>query len=341
MRRITSAVALVTLTVILMVSLDAVARNRIYSPTLGRFLQRDPIGYKGGNNIYEFEGSNPLSNLDPSGLLQRRQVEWLVKSYLGQKGWNIDTAPRLDVRDKVLALKQELIKNFPKGGFDKKDPRWNEDDDIALQDAVDKQRAEKKGPLAGFPGDTFKPMTAMEAHEAVQKAIQVYKAQGGTLAVDETLLLAWAMKESSWNVAASAYGASASEASRDSLVSTAVGAMQTTRDAYVLYAHPPKLGPVFSTRQWSEEMLSDPVASMVVALFMLQNGPGKTIEEKLGGYRGSHDKTANQAYSNRVMLGKSWIEDYFKTHGKSIEKMNVGEGVDFVNRLWNLIRRGM
>lgn len=39
-----------------------------YSPTLGRFLERDPEGYVDGMNTYEFVGSNPVNRLDPLGL---------------------------------------------------------------------------------------------------------------------------------------------------------------------------------------------------------------------------------------------------------------------------------
>jgi len=43
-------------------------RNRMYSPQLGRFLQRDPSGYQDGINLYAFERNNPLRYLDAMGL---------------------------------------------------------------------------------------------------------------------------------------------------------------------------------------------------------------------------------------------------------------------------------
>jgi RHS repeat-associated protein len=44
-------------------------RNRYYDARTGRFLQRDPIGYDGGqSNFYAYCGSNPINVADPSGL---------------------------------------------------------------------------------------------------------------------------------------------------------------------------------------------------------------------------------------------------------------------------------
>ncbi len=42
-------------------------RNRTYSPVLGRWIQRDPIGYAGGINVYEYVGGRPVTAVDPRG----------------------------------------------------------------------------------------------------------------------------------------------------------------------------------------------------------------------------------------------------------------------------------
>jgi RHS repeat-associated protein len=45
-------------------------RARMYSPTLGRFLQADPVGYSAGVNLYAYVGNDPLNFTDPSGLVK-------------------------------------------------------------------------------------------------------------------------------------------------------------------------------------------------------------------------------------------------------------------------------
>lgn len=43
-------------------------KARMYSPTLGRFMQIDPVGYNAGMNMHSYVGGDPINRNDPSGL---------------------------------------------------------------------------------------------------------------------------------------------------------------------------------------------------------------------------------------------------------------------------------
>lgn len=53
---------------------------RYYNPQLGRWLSRDPIGERGGINLYHFLCNNPQNDVDPLG--EDGWKEWIVKLLL-------------------------------------------------------------------------------------------------------------------------------------------------------------------------------------------------------------------------------------------------------------------
>jgi RHS repeat-associated protein len=44
-------------------------KRRYYDAVTGRFIQKDPIGIIGGLNVYTYAGNNPVTYMDPEGLM--------------------------------------------------------------------------------------------------------------------------------------------------------------------------------------------------------------------------------------------------------------------------------
>ncbi|GMU53255.1 MAG: hypothetical protein AMXMBFR33_24010 [Candidatus Xenobia bacterium] len=86
-------------------------RQRFYDPTLGRFISRDPIGFRGGLNRYVYARNNPINRVDPSGLAAffygssdaKTELVRLLRAYSGLNsiGWDPNDSDKLIIGDEA------------------------------------------------------------------------------------------------------------------------------------------------------------------------------------------------------------------------------------------------
>ncbi|MBI5764011.1 MAG: RHS repeat-associated core domain-containing protein [Planctomycetes bacterium] len=137
---------------------------RHYSPQLGRWLQRDPIGYAGGSvNLYEYAVSAPLFWIDPYGLdlITFSSIQGLTSSPIGGHHW-VPQAVRRNHLDDLSPEADGVLKKNTSGPLD--DHGWTKEH-LEYNDEVDKelQKFKKKKGIS-----KARKMNEAEAKEFVE-----------------------------------------------------------------------------------------------------------------------------------------------------------------------------
>ena len=79
--------------------------HRYYDPTVGRWINRDPIGYEGGINIYGYCGNNPVNGLDTEGFVN------MVHAYI-DSDWFQQVEDYRDAMNDALTARNAAIEKL-------------------------------------------------------------------------------------------------------------------------------------------------------------------------------------------------------------------------------------
>ncbi len=133
-------------------------RNRTYSPVLGRWIQRDPLGYKDGANLYGYVGGGVIGLVDADGAMGSRPkpITMAFPPPTGNSG--NDAQEYLDLlKDKGKEIAEEFLKEAAKQYAD------NGDSD-SLANALDQ--------LAKTAGKAFSKALTAAGDAALKKGLE-------------------------------------------------------------------------------------------------------------------------------------------------------------------------
>jgi RHS repeat-associated protein len=96
---------------------------RDYDPSIGRYVESDPIGLDGGMNTYAYVDSNPLGVTDPAGLSPIKLIALCAKGYKTIKTVGFEEAVRMARQGKnILAGSRDEAKKIANAASGGKKP---------------------------------------------------------------------------------------------------------------------------------------------------------------------------------------------------------------------------
>ena len=159
---------------------------RAYNPQPGRWLSRDPIGEAGGINLYGYVGNDPVSMVDPLGLLDRVYTETDVQNIFLGPAYDQATAGRLQ------GLINIWLNSEGRGPYDFSNEPGYEGDTFCVN-GKPLNRWEFGNYIAGYQGAAYdlKYGDTVSALAAVYVAGASYHVRGMSVRADNPSVLDW------------------------------------------------------------------------------------------------------------------------------------------------------
>ncbi len=95
-------------------------KKRFYDANVGRFIQKDPIGFTGGINLYQYGAGNPVDFIDPEGDFFALTMT-LLAAGMAYTGYKVDEM--LEESNKTKVSVEKFVKNVSKGKVKDEDYR--------------------------------------------------------------------------------------------------------------------------------------------------------------------------------------------------------------------------
>jgi len=143
-------------------------RHRMYHPTLGRWLQRDPLGYVDGMSLYAYCGNSPESVTDPMGLAEMMTLLYKpdeMRTETRTLEW------RAEWKDPIIVLLGDDVDDNPPPKTEKECPTNREESDFSWWGAFLSAVARNVGTsLANTAADMAMPWRRVERTVADHEA---------------------------------------------------------------------------------------------------------------------------------------------------------------------------